>query len=154
MFIHAELLLEYELSITTRGMSRNASQAVTILPFYTPNNFTLTAKQLVRNITEGKSPPLRELCKTIAIKEGVKMKLTKAENGIKVGAANKRQIFDKTDMRVDNFNKIYFYYVVFCWGDDVNHRQTLASFKRRLQRAKGSYFREVWVLTVATTLSC
>jgi len=42
------------------------------------------------------------------------MKLTKAEKGIKVGAANKRHIFKKkNDMRVDNFNKIYFYYAVF-----------------------------------------
>ena len=34
------------------------------------------------------------------------MKLTKAEKGIKFGAANKRHILNKTDMRVDNFNKI------------------------------------------------
>jgi len=67
----------------------------------------------VRNITEGKAQPLRELCKTVAIKKGVKIKLTRAEKGIKVGAANKRQIFNKTDMRIDNSNKIYFYCVVF-----------------------------------------
>jgi len=41
------------------------------------------------------------------------MKLTKAEKGIKFGAENKRHIFNKTDMRVDNFNKIYFHYIVF-----------------------------------------
>lgn len=29
----------------------------------------------------------------------------KAEKEIKVGAANKQHIFNKTDMRVDNFNK-------------------------------------------------
>ena len=153
MVTHAEFLLEYELLITTRGMLRNASQAVTILPSYTPNNVPLRAKQLVRNITQGKSQLLRELCKTIAIKKGAKMKVTKAEKGIKVGAANKRRIFNKTDMRVDNLNKIYFHYVVFYAGDDVNHIQTIASFEGLQQGANGSYFLEVWVLTVATTLS-
>ena len=93
-------------------MSRNASQAATIYPFYAPNNVHLRAKQLVRNLTQGKAQSLRELCKT-SDERGVKMKLTKAEKGIKFGAANKRHIFNKTDMRVDNFNKIYFHYIVF-----------------------------------------
>jgi hypothetical protein len=69
MVIHAEFLREYELLITTHGMWRNASQAVTIHPFYTPNNVHPRAKQLVRNLTQGKAQPLRELCKTIVIKE-------------------------------------------------------------------------------------
>jgi hypothetical protein len=41
------------------------------------------------------------------------MKLTKADKGIEDGAANKRHIFNKTDMQVDNVNKIYLYYLVF-----------------------------------------
>jgi hypothetical protein len=47
----------------------------------------------------------------------MRMKLTKAERGIKVSTANIRHIFNKTDMRVDNFNQIF---IVFFLGDDVN----------------------------------
>jgi hypothetical protein len=69
MVIHAEFLHEYKLSLTTHGMSRNASKAVTILPLYTPNSVHLRAKRLVRDLTQGKAQPPRELCNNIAIKK-------------------------------------------------------------------------------------
>jgi hypothetical protein len=80
--IQAEFRYEQEQSIATRGMSRNDSQAATINPFHTPNNVRLRTKQLVRNLKQEKAHTLRELCKTIAIKKDVKIKLTKPQKGI------------------------------------------------------------------------
>jgi hypothetical protein len=43
----------------------------------------------------------------------MKVELTKAHEVIKVGAAYKRHVLNKTDMRIDNFNQIHFYYILF-----------------------------------------
>jgi hypothetical protein len=68
MAIRADFLPEYIQSIRTHGMSRNASKLKLSSPSIHHMACELRAKQLARNLRQGDVEPLRELCKTIAIK--------------------------------------------------------------------------------------